>query len=33
VQRLRLAEVALGAHRGAWSSRLGTLADELLVAA
>jgi acyl-CoA dehydrogenase len=33
VQRLRLAEVALGAYRGAWSSRLGTLADELLEAA
>ena len=33
VQRLRLAEVALGAYRGAWSSRLGTLSDELLEAA
>jgi acyl-CoA dehydrogenase len=33
VQRLRLAEVALGAYRGAWSSRLDTLPDELLEAA
>jgi alkylation response protein AidB-like acyl-CoA dehydrogenase len=33
VQRLRLAEVALGAYGSAWSSRLGTLADELPEAA
>jgi alkylation response protein AidB-like acyl-CoA dehydrogenase len=28
VQRLRLAEVALGAYRGAWSGRLGELEDD-----
>jgi acyl-CoA dehydrogenase len=33
VQRLRLAEVALGDYRGAWSSRLGPHADELAAAA
>jgi alkylation response protein AidB-like acyl-CoA dehydrogenase len=33
IQRLRLAEVALGTYGGAWSSRLGTVADELLQAA
>ena len=33
VQRLPLAEVALGTHRGAWSSRLSTDADALLEAA
>jgi acyl-CoA dehydrogenase len=33
VQRLRLAEVALGSYGGAWSSRLGTREDELLQAA
>jgi acyl-CoA dehydrogenase len=30
VQRLRLAEVALGAYRGAWSGRLGAPAEDLL---